>query len=90
MNKPAWVRRSGPYRCVSLSNGHILLKPSWSQCGHVWNAEEGGGPSFSERMALAGYLEMWLNSAYSTAYVEMGFDRIDQHDLELEKEVKDA
>lgn len=51
VRRPAWVRKSGPFECVSLSNGYILVKPSWEQYGDVWKADDGGGPGRGRRRA---------------------------------------
>lgn len=58
MRKPAWVKKSGPYRCRwSLANGNLVLEPAWLQYGKPWTAEQGGGPGFLGRMELADDLE---------------------------------
>ena len=90
MKRLAWIRKSGPFRCISQANGYILLKPSWSQYGHVWNQKEGGGPGFLGRMSLAADLEKWLNSIYSEIELNDGFNRIELHDAELKKEKNNA
>ena len=85
MRKPAWVRKSGPFQCLSLANGYILVRPSWPQYGAVWRLEEGGGPGFSGRMGLAGDLEKWLNSVYTEAEVAEAKSRVALHETELGK-----
>ena len=84
MRKPSWVKKSGPYTCVSLSNGSIVVKPSWPQYGHVWNEKDGGGPGLSGRMGLAGDLEAWLNSVYTEEEIATGKARIMEHNVNLE------
>ena len=79
------MRQSGPFKCVSLANGHILVKPAWSQYKTVWNVEDGGGPGFMGRMGLASQLETFLNQIYTETQTEAGFERVRQHDINLEK-----
>ena len=83
MRRPSVVRQSGPFFCQSLANGHILIKPAWSQYERVWNLEEGGGPGIFTRMELARELQYWLNATYVGRAFERGLERISQHDRNL-------
>ena len=89
MRRPDWVKKAGPFRCVSLANGHILISPAWSQYEKEWTLEEGGGPGFGGRMGLAADLERWLNGPYTGDQVEEGNKRIRRHDRELERAAKE-
>jgi len=64
-------------------NGHILVKPAWSQYERVWNLEQGGGPGIFMRMELARTLQHWLNAAYGAGALERGLERIAQYDRNL-------
>ncbi len=83
MRKPAWVRKSGPFKCASRVDGYILVRPSWPQYGPVWKQMDGGGPGFPGRMRLAEDLERWLNSSYSEAEVAEAAARIAEHEVNL-------
>lgn len=83
MRKPAWLRRSGPYKCSSLGNGHITVKPSWPQYGTVWNGEDGGGPGMLGRLTLVDDLERYLNNCYSEDEIREAEQRIAEHDRNL-------
>ena len=84
MRRPSVVRQSGPFFCQSLANGHILIKPAWSQYERVWSLQEGGGPGIFTRMELARTLQHWLNAPYDLgAQLEIGIERISQHDRNL-------
>ena len=86
MRRATIIRHSGPFICESLVNGHILIKPAWSQYERVWNLEEGGGPGIFTRMELARCLQHWLNAPYDVgAQLEIGLERISQHDRNLAK-----
>lgn len=85
MRRPSWIRKSGPYRCVSMVNGYIVVKPSWPQYGPVWHEKDGGGPGMLGRMGLADELERWLNSIHFLEEILEGHKRIEQHDRELKK-----
>ena len=85
MKKPSWVRQSGPFVCSSLSNGYILVQPSWPQYGAVWRSEEGGGPGAVGRIGLAADLQKWLNSVYTEAEVGEAKRRVALHGKELKK-----
>jgi len=65
MRRPSWVKRSGPYKVVSLANGELTVTPTWPQYP-PWNEEDGGGPGLWGRLGLAGDLEKWLNAPYSS------------------------
>ncbi len=88
MRKPSWVRKSGPFECISYVNGYIMVKPSWPQYGAVWEMDKGGGPGIFGRMGLAANLEKWLNSCYSDAEIAEAHERIKQHDANLEAMAK--
>lgn len=63
MRRPSLVRRSGPYRVISLSDGKLQLTPAWPQFPK-WTPEDGGGPGLLSRLGLADDLERWLNAPY--------------------------
>jgi len=79
--RPSWIKKSGPYKCVSLTNSHILVDPSWPQYGPVWDG--GGGPGFPGRMVLAAALQDWLNAPYSEEEIAEGMARIEEHERNL-------
>ena len=85
MKRPAWVEVSGPFQCVSLVNGHILVKPSWPRFGPLWNPEDGGGPGALSRLSFAANLEIWLNSGYSKEEIAEAKRRIAEHDENLRR-----
>ena len=55
-----FIKESGPYWLVSLSNGEIMIRPEWSQFPE-WNEEEGGGPGVFSRIRLADEIQDFLN-----------------------------
>ena len=83
MKRPAFLKKSGPFVCVSQLNGYILVKPSWKNKGAVWNLEEGGGPGMFSRMDLATYLQDFLNQGYSAEQLQEAYERIELHDKNL-------
>ena len=88
MRRSNWLIKSSPYKCDSLINGIIEVRCSWPQYGDVWQAEKGGGPGFSGRMALAADIETFLNSPYSPEQIEEGHRRIAEHEENWEKAVE--
>lgn len=82
MKRPAWLRRSGPFKCVSLACGYIQLQPAWPQY-RVWEVNEGGGPGVFDRMGLAEDLQTFLNSIYSEDEVREAAERILQHERSM-------
>jgi hypothetical protein len=63
VRRPAWIKKSGPFKCVSLANGKIMVTPTWPQY-QPYTEEDGGGPGCLGRMALADDLEAFLNAPY--------------------------
>lgn len=83
MRRPAWLRRSGPFKCVSLSSGYIQIQPAWPQYNRVWEVNEGGGPGVFDRLGLAEDIQKFLNSIYSEDELAKGADRISQHEVNM-------
>ena len=61
VRRPSAVRKAGPYKVSSCSDGSLSVTPTWPDFP-VWNADEGGGPGLFSRLHLAGELERWLNN----------------------------
>ena len=83
MRRPSLIQQSGPFTCESLVNGHILVKPAWSEYARVWSLEEGGGPGIFTRIELARALQGWLNAPYLPQALWTGLERIAEHDRNL-------
>ena len=58
------VRRAGPYKVSSCSDGRLVVTPAWPEFSS-WNEDDGGGPGVFSRLDLAGELERWLNDVYA-------------------------
>lgn len=69
MRRSAHMKRSGPYRVESCSDGTLTVYPRWPQF-RTWTEEDGGGPGLFSRMGLAHDLERWLNAVYDEATLE--------------------
>jgi len=86
MRRPSLVKRSGPYKCVSISQDgkevRIVIYPAFPDYNtenfkwvdHRYK-EEGGGPSIFTAMALASDLQEFLNAPYSDADVANWLDK---------------
>ena len=55
------MKRAGPYKVVSASNGTLHVVPSWPL-----DTGEDTGPGVFSRMGLAHDLESYLNAVYPT------------------------
>ena len=63
MRRPGAVRRAGPYKVYSVTDGTLVVQPTWPQFSK-WNKEDGGGPGLLWRLELASEMQDWLNAPY--------------------------
>ena len=54
------IRWAGPYKVASLADGEMRVTPAWPKLPK-WNEQDGGGPSFGDRLEVAAAIEQALN-----------------------------